>query len=620
MKILQIDPINYCNLACPLCESNKDNYKGEKMSIEDYINILSQAEGFDELHLFNWGESFLHPDIIQMIKLGSQEGYKVSVHSNLNVSPKLLQSAVENGLNFLSASIDGVTQETYGRYRIMGDLNLALENMELLSKMQHDFPFSVRWQYIVNRFNEHEIGEAREYAHELGVEFLPLPIGLGDDLPDKELPNLEKLITRWTAVNNIYAVREEYGGFFLSAAADPCYFLDSQVTVKPNLNVSPCCMTTKDESDFGNLKDSTLNEIINGEKYQRARKIFDLNSGEGASEEKIVCEDCYVYDNYLNKKKGMPLASFSESDIEKLIANETVAKLLHASQEDRIKKRLDNSLKAYDIFSRKNMPEMPNMQFLQFCSELFFDEKEFSMVEMPAFNLYALGSSGLGMDKAGSDLEFMSYSLTETPGLTDVYLPSLVGMVLALGRKVDPYCAANIFCGRANIIPESTSLVNHLDSKLLQEYAYNIGDDIGLICEPVFCDLFGSILNGKENVAKTARGSKLRVFEHYYPEVASSAICLGEYNIKNRSEKHYNLAKSLVYLNMMNNMESIPFVLRICRYPENVDLLNNFNGEVMKEKIQDYIEGTKEKLLIEHGINDPRKYINNYIKNELKVI
>ena len=187
-RVLQIDPMPRCNLRCPLCSTGNGSgtRRAPPMTLSDFTRLLDEgrAEGFREVHLFNWGESLLHKSIVEMIAACCERGLRPSLHSNLNVPPRRLEEAVAAGLAHITASIDGVSQDAYEAYRRRGRVELALGNLERASALQDRFAFRVTWQFLVNRFNEHELLAARELALSIGVRFEPLPIGVGEDLPD----------------------------------------------------------------------------------------------------------------------------------------------------------------------------------------------------------------------------------------------------------------------------------------------------------------------------------------------------------------------------------------------------------------------------------------------------
>ena len=64
---ITIDPMNACNLGCPLCPTGlkKSERKRSIMDINFFKKIIDEVQEYCiEAHLYNWGESTLHKDII----------------------------------------------------------------------------------------------------------------------------------------------------------------------------------------------------------------------------------------------------------------------------------------------------------------------------------------------------------------------------------------------------------------------------------------------------------------------------------------------------------------------------------------------------------------------------
>ena len=95
---------------------------------------------------------------------------------NLNhAKDAALEGLVKYGVRMVSCSIDGASPETYRKYRVRGDFNTVIANIERINhyKQLHrtELP-QLRWQFVVFGHNEHEIPIAREMARKLGMTFV----------------------------------------------------------------------------------------------------------------------------------------------------------------------------------------------------------------------------------------------------------------------------------------------------------------------------------------------------------------------------------------------------------------------------------------------------------------
>jgi MoaA/NifB/PqqE/SkfB family radical SAM enzyme len=175
----QMEPTNMCNLSCPYCRTGagEDGGAPGKMGLADFKGYVDALGDYLYMvSLFAHGEPFLNGDLTSMIAYSRSRKIATSVHSNLNVPLREEDAAelVGSGLNFLSVSIDGATQGTYSKYRVGGDLERVLKNIELINghkrRLGSREPMLV-WQYLLFRHNEHEVESAARMARQRGMEF-----------------------------------------------------------------------------------------------------------------------------------------------------------------------------------------------------------------------------------------------------------------------------------------------------------------------------------------------------------------------------------------------------------------------------------------------------------------
>jgi len=174
---LTVDPTNFCQLHCPFCPTgaNRGVRTKSEMTLE-HFELLMERLGPTLVHvdMINWGESLLHKRLPEMIACAKSHGAFVKLDANLNdMPPGTPERLVRSGLDLLSVSIDGLTQETYEKYRVGGNLEKVLANLrELLAKRAElgSATPRVRWQFLVFKHNEHEADRVAEFARAVGVD------------------------------------------------------------------------------------------------------------------------------------------------------------------------------------------------------------------------------------------------------------------------------------------------------------------------------------------------------------------------------------------------------------------------------------------------------------------
>jgi MoaA/NifB/PqqE/SkfB family radical SAM enzyme len=120
------EPTTHCNLRCPECPSGLRSFSRPT----GFADVSLFTKTLDEtkrhafyLTLYFQGEPFLHPEIIPMIQKAKKRGFFVATSSNAHFfTPQVAEETVASGLDKLIISFDGLTQETYQKYRIGGDL------------------------------------------------------------------------------------------------------------------------------------------------------------------------------------------------------------------------------------------------------------------------------------------------------------------------------------------------------------------------------------------------------------------------------------------------------------------------------------------------------------------
>ncbi|MCX8010827.1 MAG: radical SAM protein [Ignavibacteria bacterium] len=294
-----IDPINICNLDCPLCASKNQNYEKGKMSPETFKLVLDKIPSLRVLVLFNWGEPLLHPNIFEMIKESVSRNIYTITHTNFSIKQKedFFEQLVNSGLHQLVISADGASQETYEKYRVKGNFDWVIQNIEYTvsakRKLKKRDP-KVIWKFLVNKYNEHEIETARNLAKQLKIEITFDKMGLGDDLPDIIFPGtLEERKREWLPKNPDY-ILDYYKTEKIPLNDSPCYQLFTSTVINPDGKVTPCCWVTSKENVWGDLTKQSFEEIWFGDNYKYSRSLFNLLDYSGKVNH-TVCTKCEIF-------------------------------------------------------------------------------------------------------------------------------------------------------------------------------------------------------------------------------------------------------------------------------------------------------------------------------------
>jgi len=284
-----IDPVNICPLQCPLCATGMRLHgRGQTLlPFITYQRYLDQmAPWLYRVKLFNYGEPFLNPALFDMIDYTHRAGIAVQVNSNLNVwKDDFAERCVKSGLDTLTVSFDGVSQEAYGSYRIGGDVAKVKKAVIALAAAKKRLGAKhpeIILQFLMQKHNVHEYQTAADFANEYGCIFFPQPLTF--DITDSTqrtawLPGNEKQ-THYDRINLCKKKRHPEKG---------CGFLWNNCVINTDGGISPCCHLFYKSTDFGSLATDSFATIWNNEAFRTARTLQKNKTAAGTA---VVCSRC----------------------------------------------------------------------------------------------------------------------------------------------------------------------------------------------------------------------------------------------------------------------------------------------------------------------------------------
>ncbi|MQA30267.1 MAG: radical SAM protein [Luteitalea sp.] len=171
-----------CTQACCAPETGITRTRQAGMLDFDLFRRVIDEVGptIGRIDFFNYGEAFLHKRAIEMceyIKTRFPHVYLYTSTNGLAFSEESARRLVHSGIDEVTFSIDGATQESYEQYRQRGRLEVALNNLRAMAdekrRAGRDLPY-LNWRYILFRWNDsdEEMNRARQRAAEMGVDRL----------------------------------------------------------------------------------------------------------------------------------------------------------------------------------------------------------------------------------------------------------------------------------------------------------------------------------------------------------------------------------------------------------------------------------------------------------------
>ena len=280
-KLITIEPTNHCNLKCPLCPTGMGDTSVEYglLKLDKYKKVIDVfGKWAQSMNLFFWGEPLLNKSFTEMIRYASQSPYQIRSTTSVNlnaVTDKQIEGLLTSNLGTLHVFIDGTTQEVYEKYRVGGNLETVLNNLKklLAVKKSYKSDTTIKWAFLVNKHNEHQVETAKKMASDFGAAFEP--VYLKTHLKEDYLNPVDKMVDKyseWLPDN------PEYSHYNMDTKTRKrnmkfCRKPWKQTAINWNGDVFPCEHVHTEEKDrMGNIFEQDFAEIWNGEKYVAARK------------------------------------------------------------------------------------------------------------------------------------------------------------------------------------------------------------------------------------------------------------------------------------------------------------------------------------------------------------
>src|SRR5262245_34686520 len=185
-RTVQLERTSYCTLKCPACPVTHFHtdpaFRADRanlLPLEVMLSVVDQLPDLESILFYDYGEPFLHKDAIPFLQTVRRQRPDILLHTSTNglaLNAKKIEAlAAEPLIDLIIFSIDGAWQESYGRYRVNGNLERALGNLEALvhacERAGTADRVQIIWQCILFEWNDsdEELAEARRRAAEIGV-------------------------------------------------------------------------------------------------------------------------------------------------------------------------------------------------------------------------------------------------------------------------------------------------------------------------------------------------------------------------------------------------------------------------------------------------------------------
>ncbi len=298
---LLIEPSNYCNFKCISCFQSltSPNYLTKNrglMSMELYQDIIEQFRRWEGdrlkvLKLSLYGEPFTHPQFGEMLRIAREADIAERIETTTNMSlltEELCEQLVEYGIDYIRVSIYGGNQKRYEEVTSCANVSIdkIWNNLKMIQDLKkvhnREKPFvSAKMLDTYSAENDEFIERFQDVADEVYI-----------DKPHNWVAAGEK-----SFIGSLYkeeqedALKKDLEKTYQKRIACPMAF--TTLAVRSNGAVSPCCVDWAGGTNLGNVMDTPIREIWEGDAMYEFRKMqLENRRNENAS-----CRNCELADN-----------------------------------------------------------------------------------------------------------------------------------------------------------------------------------------------------------------------------------------------------------------------------------------------------------------------------------
>jgi MoaA/NifB/PqqE/SkfB family radical SAM enzyme len=291
---IRLESSSLCQLRCPSCPTTSKAtlpvIGSGFLKLGDFKKLIDENDWVRAVELSNYGEMFLNPDLLEIIKYAYERQVILTASNGVNLNhaeDEVLEALVRYRFWRITCSIDGASQQTYQLYRRRGDFDKVIGNISKINAFKEKYGSIhpvLKWQFVAFGHNEHEIESARELARELGMEF-HLKLSWDSKVsPTKE----HELIRKEAGAASREEFKDKNGVDYMQSI---CHQLWDQPQINWDGKVLGCCRNYWGEFG-GNAFEDGLLQSINTERMAYAREML---RGEKEARDDIPCSTCSIY-------------------------------------------------------------------------------------------------------------------------------------------------------------------------------------------------------------------------------------------------------------------------------------------------------------------------------------
>lgn len=197
----QIELTTRCPLQCRMCpREGTDPWLPGDMKMEDFQRLVPYFKEVETVVLEGWGESLLHKNLLDAIRLVKNEGARAGfVTSGKGLNRGYISALVETGVDFIGISLAGATPEVHNAIRVNSDLREIIGHIETFNEIKAQRKIASPQLHLIHLMLKDNIAE---------VPLLPeLARGMG--IGEVVLTNLIQITNEWQDSQALFRLTTE---------------------------------------------------------------------------------------------------------------------------------------------------------------------------------------------------------------------------------------------------------------------------------------------------------------------------------------------------------------------------------------------------------------------------
>ncbi|MFH1307825.1 MAG: radical SAM protein [archaeon] len=282
-RIINIELTNSCNSNCIYCPRDKMKRKKGLMKKETLSLILVKySHLMESVCISHHGESLLHPQIAEFIKMFKDKGVYVTLTTNATIlNRNLSEKIILAELDSIVFSIEGIDKKLYEKIRRGSDFEKTKKNvmdfLSLKNKLKSNISVEIRGTDM--DLTRPELSKFKKYW---------------GSLPGVNRVHIDSFNSWAGQVDRKAFVKSDYNRGIVGEG-ETCIQPWFSLIILWDGSVVPC--NNYEGAPFGNILNQDLLKIWNNEKYQNLR--YNLSKGN-----KKTLDYCGTCDH---KLEGLPL-------------------------------------------------------------------------------------------------------------------------------------------------------------------------------------------------------------------------------------------------------------------------------------------------------------------------